>query len=243
MKYFEFEFYFKFFQDIKIYRGLVGFLCEEFYLYIYKIICFSFAKQFLKVLENKYEKQKNIFEIEIFCKPWKKNAEFVFVLVKSLWMQLTMVKCKVLLRFCIWIMFFGMFLLELNNTEVKTGASQWDLWALREVVGSNPKSDMQGSHLPLIPWKTLGLNYWFYKRLKTLDPHCLTFNLPAGPWKPKKKNQKKNLIFKFGFPLFQTENVPWILIMTLWKSPLRDSCGNPGYVTVNLLANLRGSPH
>ena len=28
---------------------------------------------------------------------------------------------------------------------------------------------IQGSHSPSIPWKTLGFNYWFYKRLKTLS--------------------------------------------------------------------------
>ena len=57
---------------------------------------------------------------------------------------------------------------------------------------------MQGSHSPLIPWKTLGFNYWFYKRLEILENRSMPFNMPICPWGGKTKKNKNlflNLIF------------------------------------------------
>ena len=101
----------------------------------------------------------------------------------------------------------------------------------------NPTHFKHGSHSPLIPWKTLGFNYWFYKHMKTLGkknnvcplicPPALEkkghYTNPRFIFYLKKLNKKiKSDFFVFHiifFPLLQIENEPLICIMTLCKSP------------------------
>ena len=87
-------------------------------------------------------------------------------------------------------------------------------------------SSIQGSHLPLFPWKTLGSNYWFYNENKN-------------------KSEFENKFFKFfsskfvfssnNFfsPFLQIENEPCIFIMTQSSHWLLQSI----FWSINLVGN------
>ena len=73
---------------------------------------------------------------------------------------------------------------------------------------------MQGSLLPLIPWKTLGFNYWFYNDWKPLknDVCPIAFNFPTCPWKIKRifRILFSILFFKICFSISSNIKLPWL---------------------------------